>query len=168
MDLYWQNQMHIKVGGSSRNCLETSTAIPVVERHIARAHTRMQSHAIVTLISHVATSGHRPCGGKGWANQRKISFGCPCLVATDWHCTLYFFAVFIGKPKVCRIFSWKVERDISCWIWANFACFRHCLFSVWQTCNLKPGQGQRRVARWSQGWKPQSMAGKPEGDMEDG
>ena len=43
MDLYWQNQMHIKVGGSSRNCLETSTAIPVVERHIARTHTHAES-----------------------------------------------------------------------------------------------------------------------------
>ena len=72
------------------------------------------------------------------------------------------------KPKVCRIFSWKVERDISCWIWANFACFRHCLFSVWQTCNLKPGQGQRRVAQSSQGWKPPKMAWEPEGDMDDG
>ena len=60
---------------------------------------------MLLLISYVAASGHRPLDGKRLEESGKRSFGCPCLVATDWHCMLCSVADGIGKPKVCHIFS---------------------------------------------------------------
>ena len=103
----WQNQMHQGI------CLETSTAMELLERHISTLHAMwllcLAEAPIpipnVALISYLATSGHRPLDGKRSAKSGKRSFGCPCPVATDWHCMLCSVADVIGKPKVCHIFS---------------------------------------------------------------